>query len=102
ADIGSTADAFHFVYVTNSGNCTIVARVSSEQNIDPWSKAGVMIRDSLAPGAANAFMAVTPGNGVTWQYRSSDGGQTATNNTTGLSAPCWVMLMCSSNAFTGY
>jgi enterochelin esterase-like enzyme/fibronectin type 3 domain-containing protein len=100
-DIWNSADAFRFVYVTNSGNCTIIARVVSVQNIDGWSKAGVMIRDSLDPGAANAFIAVTPGNGVTWQYRSSDGGG-CNNNTTGGSAPYWVKLVCSGSTFTGY
>ena len=76
ADIQGTADAFRFVYMTVTGDCTIIARVVSVQNIDPWSKAGVMIRQSLDAGAANAFIAVTPGNGVTWQYRSSAGGGT--------------------------
>ena len=50
ADIGSTADAFRFVHVTNSGDCTIIARVTSAsvEDINPWSKAGVMIRESFA------------------------------------------------------
>ena len=33
-----------------------------------------MIRDNLNANAANAYIAVTPGNGVTWQYRTSTGG----------------------------
>ena len=102
ADIFNTADSFRFVYVPVTGACTIVVRVVSLQNIDPWSKAGVMIRDSTNANAANAFIAVTPGNGVTWQYRSSDGGVTSSNNTTGLSAPYWVKLVWSGSAFTGY
>ncbi len=102
ADIQGTADAFRFVYTSASGNCTIIARVVSVQNIDAWSKAGVMIRESLAANAANAFVALTPGNGVTWQYRSSAGGSTTYNNTTGLSAPCWVKLVRSGNTLTGY
>ena len=95
ADIQGTADAFHFVYVSASGDCTLVARVSSEQNIDPWSKAGVMIRESLDAGAANAFIGVTPGNGATWQCRTNSGGGTSWNNTAGLSAPYWVKLVRS-------
>ena len=102
ADIQGTADAFRFVYVTTTGDCTIIARVVSVQNIDPWSKAGVMIRQSLDAGAANAFVAVTPGNGVTWQYRSSAGGGTSWNQTTGLNAPYWVKLVRSGSTFTGY
>ncbi|MGP8054126.1 MAG: fibronectin type III domain-containing protein [Limisphaerales bacterium] len=101
-DIQGTADAFRFDYVTTTGNCTIIARVVSVQNIDPWSKAGVMIRQSLDAGAANAFIAVTPGNGVTWQYRSSAGGGTSWNQTTGLNAPYWIRLVRSGSTFTGY
>jgi len=101
-DIQGTADAFRFTYVSASGDVTIIARVVSVQNIDPWSKAGVMIRASLAANAANAFIALTPGNGVTWQYRASAGGGTSWNQTTSLSAPYWVKLVRNGNIFTGY
>jgi len=102
ADIQGSADAFRFVFVPANGNCTIIARVVSVQNVNVWSKAGVMIRESLDPGAVNAFIAVTPGNGATWQYRSSTGGGTTYNNTTGLSAPYWVKLVRTGNTFAGY
>ncbi|HEX7577650.1 MAG TPA: hypothetical protein VF430_06400, partial [Verrucomicrobiae bacterium] len=102
ADIWSTNDAFRFVYVTVTGNCSMIARVTSVQDIDAWSKAGVMIRESLVSGADNAFIAVTPGNGVTWQYRTIASGGSGNNNTTGLIAPYWVKLVRSGNTFTGY
>jgi fibronectin type 3 domain-containing protein len=102
ADIQGAGDAFRFVYVTTTGNCTIIARIASMQNVNAWSKAGVMIRQSLATNAANAYIAVTPGNGVTWQYRSSAGGSTSYNNTSGFSAPYWVELVRNGNTFTGY
>ncbi len=101
-DIWNTADAFRFVCETNGGDCTIIARVTSLQNINPWSKAGLMIRESLATNAANAFIAVTPGNGVIFQYRSSTGGGSVSNNVTGMSAPYWVKLVRSGNTFTGF
>ncbi len=102
ADIQGSADAFRFDYMTVTGDCTIIARVASVQNIDPWSKAGVMIRASLDPGATNAFIAVTPGSGVTWQYRLTAGGGTTWNQTTGLNAPYWVKLVRSGTLFTGF
>ncbi len=102
ADIQSTADAFRYVFVPANGDCTIIARVVSVQNVNAWSKAGLMIRESLNVNAANAFIALTPGNGVTWQYRSSAGGSTTYNNTTGLNAPYWVKLVRSGNTFAGY
>jgi fibronectin type 3 domain-containing protein len=102
-DIASGIDAFRFVYETNSGNCSIVARVASQQKIDGWSKAGVMIRRSLNANAANVFIGMTPSNGVVWQYRSKDGslGGVA-NNVTNPVVPCWVRLAQSGSAFTGY
>ena len=45
---------------------------------------------------------MTPGNGVTWQTRSSTGGTTANAASTGLTAPYWVKLVRSGNTFTGY
>jgi len=100
-DIWNSADAFRFVYVTNSGDFTMVARVVFVQGVNSWSKAGIMIRDSLEPGAANALIAVTPGNGVTFQYRASDGGD-CNNNTLSGSPPYWVKLVRTGNTFTGY
>ena len=102
ADIQGTADAFRFDYISVTGDCTIIARVASVQNIDAWSKAGVMIRSNLVANAANAFIAVTPGSGVTWQSRSSPGGGTSWNQTGGLNAPYWFKLVRSGTLFTGY
>ncbi|HZE98356.1 MAG TPA: hypothetical protein VE981_15095, partial [Planctomycetota bacterium] len=46
ADIWSTADSFHFVSMTLTGDGTIFARVVEIDNTDPWAKAGVMIRET--------------------------------------------------------
>jgi endoglucanase len=102
SDIWGTADAFRFAYVPVTGNCTIIGRVRSVQNVDVWSKSGVMIRESLAANAANAFIAVTPGNGVTWQTRSSTGANSGNSAVGGIVAPYWIKLVRSGNTFTGY
>jgi hypothetical protein len=98
---GVEADEFHFAYKMLSGAGSIVARVNSVQNTDPWAKAGVMIRESLNPDSAHAFACVTPGNGVAMQYRPSTGGTSANYNQTGVAAPYWVKLERSiSGMFT--
>jgi endoglucanase len=102
SDIWGSVDAFRMVYVPVTGNCTITARVLSVQNTDQWAKAGVMIRASLTANSANAFVAVTPGNGVTWQYRTSTGANSGNNATGGLNAPYWVRLVRSGNTFTAF
>jgi hypothetical protein len=102
ADIWGTADAFQFVYRTLSGNGEIVARVATLQNTDPFAKAGVMIRETLSPGAKNAFTGVTFSNGVTFQVRTATGGTTTSARTTGFAAPYWVKLVRNGNTFTGF
>ncbi len=101
-DMYGSADTFRFVYLTATNDCIITARVATQQNVDPWSKAGVMIRASLSADAANAFVGVTPGNGATWQYRSTSAGSTTYNKTAGFVAPYWVRMVRSGNTFTGY
>src|ERR1700736_2671170 len=64
ADIWGTVDAFHYAYDTLNGDGKIVARIATQQNTDPQAKAGVMIRETLAPGAANAAVVITPTNGM--------------------------------------
>ena len=101
-DIWGNADAFNYAFSPVTNNCTIVARVAAMQGVNVWSKAGVMIRESLNANSANAFIAVTPSNGVTFQYRSSTGSSSYNNYTTGIIAPYWVRLVRSGNIFTGY
>lgn len=102
ADIWGTSDAFRFAYLPVTANCVITARVLGVQNTDAWAKAGVMIRASLNANSAHAFVAVTPGNGVAFQYRSTAGGGSVNSNTTGLNAPYWVRLVRNGSTFTGY
>jgi dextranase len=102
ADIESTADAFRYVYQTSGGNCEIRSRVMSVQNTDPWAKAGVMIRQSTAAGAANAAVVITAGNGVEFQQRTSSGGGTTSTVISGVTAPQWVRLVQSGNNFSAY
>lgn len=100
-DIWGTADGLNYAFLPVTNNCTVVARVTSVQGVNAWSKAGLMIRETLNANSANAFIAVTPSNGVTFQYRSSTGGSSANTTTAALVAPYWVKLARSGNTFTG-
>jgi xyloglucan-specific exo-beta-1,4-glucanase len=102
SDVQGTSDQFQFAYLSLTGNGTITARVDSVENTDAWAKAGLMFRNTLDANSANAFLALTPGNGVTFQSRSSANGNTNWMNTSGLSAPYWVRLTRSGNNFTAY
>ena len=98
ADIWSTADEFHCAFKSLTGVGSIVAKVLSVDNTDPWAKAGVMIRETLEPGSKFAAVYITPGNGCRFQART-DTGVDATSDTsvvttaqTAITAPYWVKL----------
>ncbi len=74
-DIWNNADQFRFVYKTLSGNGSITAKVESLTRSDAWTKAGVMIRESLDAGSKHASVVVTPDNSCSQQYRSTTGGR---------------------------
>ena len=75
-DIWDNADAFHFVWQTLSADGSATAHVTAQQNTDPWAKAGPMLRSSTDPGSAYYGAFVTPGNGITVQYRTAQGAST--------------------------
>jgi hypothetical protein len=92
ADIEGTSDQFHFAWQQLSSAGSIVAKVLSVQNTDPWAKAGVMIRDSLDPNSIHAMVAVTAGNGIWFGRRTATGAATDNNSQAGPTAPYWVKL----------
>ncbi len=100
ADIWSSSDQFTFVHQRLSGDATVIARVATLQNINAWSKAGVMIRESLAANSRYASVFVTPQNGVVFQRHSSTGGSTSLTNGGSGTAPVWLKLVRASNTLT--
>ena len=102
ADIWGTADAFHFSYQELTGNGSIVARVVSQQNTDPWAKAGLMIRESLNANSKFAFSSITPSNGTFFSARSSTGNSAWRSNNTSYSGPIWLKLTRSGNTLTSF
>jgi uncharacterized repeat protein (TIGR03806 family) len=101
-DIWSSADEFHYAYLDVSGDCEVVARVSSITETFDWAKAGVMIRETLAPGSRNAFVTLTPGNGIEFQWREQTGGSSFYTQGPVVAAPYWARLTRTNNTFTAY
>jgi hypothetical protein len=102
SDIWGTTDQFHFVYQPISGDADVSLRVESISNVNRWSKAGVMIRESLNPHAAHATMFLSAGNGYAFQRRPQADG--ISENTSGGSgtAPGWIRLKRNGSLFTAY
>lgn len=93
SDIWDRSDGFRYLYQALSGDGVVEAQVTSVTNTNGWAKAGVMIRESLAPGARNAFIFLTPSAGLHAQLRSTVNGTTSsTAGPWGLTVPYWVRL----------
>jgi len=91
-DIEGGSDQFHFAWQSLPSAGSITAKVQSLQDTDPWAKAGVMIRDTLAANSAYAMIAVTPGNGLWFGRRTAVGAATDSDTQPGITAPYWVRL----------
>ena len=101
-DIWDNADAFQFAYRPLHGDGTITARVESISEGDGWEKAGVMIRQSAAPDAPHAFMAITRDQGAAFQKRASPAGTSDHTPGPAFHAPSWVRLTRKGNVFEAF
>ena len=103
AGIYGTADAFHFVYQPLSGDGTIVARVVSLQGGVGYVSAGVMIRNTLDAGSANAKTADWRSyGGIYFDVRTAAGGSTTEPGYASATLPYWVKVSRSGNTFSSY
>jgi ABC-type transport system involved in multi-copper enzyme maturation permease subunit len=115
------SDSFNFAHQPLTGNGSITVRMISltgqhanitngqgaqvggalANGLAPWSKAGIIIKQSLHQGSAYAAMMVTGSNGVRMQYNY-------TGDTAGLPGkvsaadPRWLRLTRSGDTITGY
>jgi hypothetical protein len=99
-DIWDSADAFHFAYTTLPGDGVITARVASVDAVQAWTKAGVLLRQSLDPASPYAFSLVSAGKGQAFQRRASLGALATHTAGPFVAAPQWVRLMRSGTAVT--
>jgi regulation of enolase protein 1 (concanavalin A-like superfamily) len=101
-DFWNATDAGSFTYRPVTGNCDVIARVDSQTAANQWSKAGVMIRETLAPGATCATTYVTPGEGVRFSYRPTTGAAAQRGGLTRITAPYYMRLTRVGNVFSSY
>ena len=102
ADIWDASDNFHYTWQSWTGDAVLVARVGRLAATDPWAKAGIMFRESLAANARNALVTLTPANGCSFQTRATNGGASAFTNSPAPVAPYWLKLQRVGNTFTAY
>jgi hypothetical protein len=119
----AVTDNFYFLHQPLTGDGTITVRVDSlsgvyspsggnsgnpgdplagfVSGVQPWAKAGIMIKASTAQGSAYAAMAVTGTNGVRMQYDYT-GDIAGLPGAVTASAPRWLRLVRSGDTVTGY
>ena len=67
-DVWGTTDELRLVHRPLNGDGSITARVRQQSNTNGWAKSGVMIKESTTPGSPYAAVAITPDNGLHFQY----------------------------------
>jgi len=121
---GAVTDAFYFVHQPLAGDGSITVRVTSltglipvipsggavprgqgpsdmRSGLGPWSKTGIILKESTNQGSAYAAMMVTGGHGVRMQYDY-------THDTAGppgavsAASPRWLRLTRAGDTITGY
>jgi ABC-type transport system involved in multi-copper enzyme maturation permease subunit len=109
----AVTDSFYFVHRPLAGNGSITARVtaltggSTPRNpggpagLQPWSKAGIIIQETVKQGSAYAAMMVTGSHGVRMQYNYT-GDTAGPAGTVSLASARWLRLTRSGDAITGY
>jgi hypothetical protein len=78
----------------------MVARVTRVQLTDPWARAGLMMRESLAAGSRNIFLSVTAARGGVLQWRERLSEETSVMLDRSFSVPCWLKLKREGSTFT--
>ena len=113
-DIWGTADDFAYIYAPWTGDGTITARLNDLRASDPWTKGGVMFRESLTPGSKHAFAFSSQSfefgsssKGLAEQYRAATGGPSASGGSDpgqppifDQAKPLWIRLTRAGNVFS--
>ena len=91
-NISGQSDHFHYVYKQLTGPGSIVVKVESVTNTSSSAKAGVMIRDTLAPDSIHALVFARPDGGVRFRRRTETAGDSTNSVDNNLAFPHWVKL----------
>lgn len=115
SDIQNTADEGYFAHQQRTGDFDISVKVQSLTQNDLYSKAGLMVRESLAANSRNLMALVFPSNalrnnnngGYEFQYRASTGSGTSVIYPSApqpaVSYPnTWLRLRRMGNLFLAY
>ncbi len=106
-------DAFYFAHQPLTGNGTITVQMTSltgqvaagpsqtAPGLQPWSKAGIIIKQNTSQGSAYAAMMVTGSHGVRMQWDYVNDTPSLTGSVSAAS-PRWLRLVRDGDTITGY
>lgn len=125
----SVTDAFYFVHQPLTGDGSIIVRVTSlvnvagqpplgftprpgghggnsaqataRANIQPWAKAGIIVKESTMPGSQYVAVMATASRGVQMQYNFTHS-VAGSPGTVSAASPRWLRLSRSGDTLTGY
>ncbi|MER7926705.1 hypothetical protein ABTY96_26735 [Streptomyces sp. NPDC096057] len=98
-------DAFRFEHRPLTGDGTITARVTGIESasggaLEPWTKAGIIVKASMKQGSSYAAVMTTPAHGVRMQWNFTH--DTAGPSSDLAKAPQWLQLKRLGGKLTGY
>ena len=100
--MSSSSDSCRYVYQPLSADGEIKLRINSTGNTTKNSRAGVMIRESMIPGAKYAFAGVSGDGFLRWQVRASTSGKTTAKAARGGLPGTWIRLVRTGTTLTSY
>jgi alpha-galactosidase len=101
-DIWGASDQFGFLNQEAAGDHAVSARILSQTDPNPWAKTGLMFRDSVAPDSRFVMLCMTPGNGISLQWRENTGSACKKKDFGAVSLPVYFKLSQSGSSFKAY
>lgn len=99
----AVTDSFYFVHQPLGGDGSITARITAltgaQPGLQPWTKAGVVVKENTTQGSAYAAIMVTGSHGVRMQY---DYVHDTAGPPVSATSPRWLRLTRSGATLTGY
>jgi len=102
ADLGGTYDEGRAAYKTRVGDGEIIARITSLNNADQYTKSGLTMREDVSGGARNVFVGIAGSNTIVMQYRQTANGNTTSITDTTTQLPYWLKLTRTGTVFSAY
>ena len=101
ADIYGARDQFHFVSQEFAGDGTFIAKVSAVEKTNDYAKAGLMLRDSMQPDSAYAFVFTGPTT-IGFEFRTAAGRHTSHMPYAPGRVPVWLKLVRRGGVVTAW